>query len=125
MSKRPLFVFVVLAAFILVVGLACSAGGDVSPTTAPTAEPAALPTPETEPTAESQLPALPTKESAPASVLPSNLIPTCTSTRAELSHSIRQLDGRPARGQAALPFLRRTTKGQLIFQPLIPVMSLI
>jgi hypothetical protein len=67
MIKRPWLVFVIPAIFILVVGAACSAGGNAS-----TAEPAA--TSESLPTAESATsvpkPALPTKGAAPSGEAP-------------------------------------------------------
>jgi hypothetical protein len=70
MSKRPWLVFVLFAVFVLVVGAACSAGGDVAPTAEPTEEPVVLPTSEPEPTAELPKPALPTKGAAPVGPAP-------------------------------------------------------
>jgi hypothetical protein len=70
MSKRPWLVFVGIALFILIVGLACSAGGSAS-----TAEPVAtdapksMPTAEPKPTSEPQQ-TLPTQSSAPAGAAP-------------------------------------------------------
>jgi len=74
MSTRPWSVFVVLAAFILVVGAACSAAsGGASPTATPEAThpPQLLPTTEPKPTVE--MPALPTQGSAPSGAAPFEL----------------------------------------------------
>lgn len=73
MSKRPWLVFVGLALFILIVGLACSAGGSTS-TTEPVATdaPKSLPTAETKPTSEPKQ-TLPTQGSAPAAAAPFEL----------------------------------------------------
>jgi hypothetical protein len=70
MSKRPWFFFVLIAGFIILVGLACSAGADTAPTLEPTDEPVVLPTSEPEPTAELPKPALPTQGAAPAGPAP-------------------------------------------------------
>lgn len=70
MSKRPWSVFVLFAVFVLVVGAACSAGGDTPPIAEPTEESGALPTSEPEPTAELPKPALPTQGAAPAGPAP-------------------------------------------------------
>jgi hypothetical protein len=65
MSKRPWLVFVGLALFILIVGLACSAGGSTS-TTEPVATDAPKSLPTVEPTSEPKS-ALPTQDSSSAS----------------------------------------------------------
>ena len=75
MSKRPWSVFVLFAVFVLVVGAACSAGGDTSPTAEPTEESVALPTSEPEPTAELPKPALPTQGAAPVGPAPFEIDP--------------------------------------------------
>jgi hypothetical protein len=67
MIKRPWFVFVILAVFILMVGAACSAGASAStatPEPAPTSKP--LPTAEPKPTSALPKPSLPTQGAAPA-----------------------------------------------------------
>jgi hypothetical protein len=70
MSKRPWLVFVVLALFILIVGLACSAGSST------TAEPASTDAPQSLPTAKATSESksvLPSQGSAPAGAAPFEL----------------------------------------------------
>jgi hypothetical protein len=69
MSKRPWLIFVLFAAFVLMVGAACSASAGDTPADAPTQAPS-LPTSESKPTSELPKPALPTKEAAPAGAAP-------------------------------------------------------
>jgi len=66
MSKRPWLVFVGLALFILIIGLACSVGGTSSTVeSVATDAPKSLPTAESKPTSEPKQ-TLPTQSSAPA-----------------------------------------------------------
>ena len=69
MSKRPWLVFVLFAAFVLMVGAACSVGSSATATEAPTKE-SSLPTSAPKPTSEPPKAALPTQDSSQASAAP-------------------------------------------------------
>lgn len=66
MSKHPWSVFIGLAVFIMIVGLACSTGGTPATATPVPATSAPLPTAAPKPTAEPTEAALPTQGAAPA-----------------------------------------------------------